>query len=150
VSSPAYGAPPAAPRRGHATLILSIVAGLLVVLGAVMGGLYVSKNNELSSTRQELTAKVADRDSTISTKEKDIGKLKADLEKAKADLADTKQTLTGTQKDRDQIEKEKQVISRCLQLFANSMTAALAGNRAEVNRLSSDLDKTCNEAEKYL
>jgi chromosome segregation ATPase len=129
---------------------VGLVAALLFVLGGIMTGLFVAKGNELDSTRQDLTAQVADRDSTISTKEKDINKLKDDLQKARDELDSTKQDLTGTQNDRDKIEKEKQVISKCLTLFSDSMAAALAGDRAKVNRLSSDLDKTCTEAEKYL
>jgi hypothetical protein len=156
---PPFSGPPApgtpiggpAPARGRPTvLILGVAAALFFVLGGVMAGLFLTKSNELDTTRKDLTAQVNERDSTITGKNDEITKLQGELDKAKSDLDQTKQTLTGTQNDRDQIEKEKQVIARCLTLFSQSMDAALAGDRAGVNRLSGPLDKACTEAEKYV
>ena len=151
VTGPTYGMPVGAPpRRGRSTLILAIVAGLLFVLGGVMTGLFVAKNSELSSTKQDLGAQLTSKDSTISTNEKDIAKLRDDLTKAQNELEDTKQVLGGTRKDRDQIEKEKQVISRCLTLFTQSINAIAAGDRATFQRITPERQRVCAEASKYL
>jgi chromosome segregation ATPase len=131
-------------------LALAIVAGLLFVLGGVMTGLFVAKGSELSSTREDLNAQVAERDTTIKTKNDEIGKLEGELDKAKAQLDEANQKLGGTQNERDNIQKEKQAIAKCLRLIEQMFAAAANGGQAAVERLGDQVDKACTEAEKYL
>ncbi|MFB6397356.1 hypothetical protein [Polymorphospora lycopeni] len=143
-------APAAAPKKSQTVLILGIVAGLLFVLGGVMTGLYVAKSNELSETRGTLTAQVKERDTTITTKNTELEKLKTDLSAATKRADTAEQNLTGTQNDRDEQVRQKQIISKCLELLSTALTAAAAGNQSAYDAAVKDLDKTCDEANKYL
>ncbi|HWH01293.1 MAG TPA: hypothetical protein VNV66_18730 [Pilimelia sp.] len=147
-----YGAPPpAAQGRGRVlTILLSAATAVFLVATVVLAVLFAGKSGDLEETRKDRAAQIAQRDGTIADRDAEIGSLKKDVNNARTELEETRQKLTGTQNDRDKIEREKQVVGRCLQLFADSMDAALKGDRARVNRLSGDLKKTCDEAEKYL
>ncbi|WP_244454622.1 hypothetical protein, partial [Micromonospora echinofusca] len=147
----AYGAPATGGAgKGRTALILGIVAGLLFVLGGVMTGLYLSKSNELERTERQLTAQVKERDTTIGANTKEIEKLKTDLQSAKDKLEATQQDLTGTKNDRDEQARQKQVIAKCLDKLTTALSAAAANNRTAYNAAIKDLDKVCDEAEKYL
>ncbi|HEX5595635.1 MAG TPA: hypothetical protein VFX61_06370 [Micromonosporaceae bacterium] len=146
-----YGAfPPAAPPKGRAALVLTIVAVLLFVLGGVMTGLYLAKSNELNSTRNDLTAQIAERDDTIGAQEKEIGELKRDVETAKDKIDSVEQNLKGTENQRDELERQKQVISKCLNLLGEAGAAANAGNRSAYEKAMKEADKVCDEADRYL
>ncbi|MGC4805557.1 hypothetical protein [Micromonospora sp. DT233] len=151
-ATPPYG--PATPasggRRKPTVLILALVAGLLFVLGGVMTGLYVTKGNELDSTRQRLTAQVSERDGTITANKAEIEKLKKDLQGVRDKLSDTEQDLTGTRNDRDEQARQKKVIANCLNKLTTALNAAAANNKAAYDKATQGLNKVCDEAENYL
>ena len=150
-SGMSYGtAPAAAPSgggKGRAVLVLSIVAGLLFVLGGLMTGLFVAKSGELDKTERNLTAQVADRDGRITANDKEIERLKRDLQTANDKIKAIEQDLTGTKNDRDEQERQKQVIAKCLDLFAKAMASTTS---AAFEKAIKEADKACTEAEKYL
>jgi hypothetical protein len=151
VSGPPMSGPPAGylapPPKGKPTvLILAIVAGLLFLLGGVMTGLFVAKNNELDSTRTQVAA----RDKTIADRDGELARVKDNLERVQDELDEANQTLTGTQNDRDRVEKEKAAIVKCMNLVNDILGAAAAGDSAEVRKLDPQVTKACDEAEKYL
>ena len=147
---PPYGAPVAGAGKGRTTLILAVVAGLLFVLGGVMTGLFITKNNELNRTEKNLTAQVSERDGTIAANKQEMDKLKADLQTVRDKLADTQQDLTGTKNDRDEQARQKKVIATCLDKLTTAMAAASAGDRAAFDKANKGLNKVCDEAENYL
>ncbi|PWU53815.1 hypothetical protein DLJ46_00545, partial [Micromonospora globispora] len=149
-SVPPYGAPVAGAGKGRTTLILAVVAGLLFVLGGVMTGLFITKNNELNRTEKNLTAQVSERDGTIAANKQEMDKLKADLQTVRDKLADTQQDLTGTKNDRDEQARQKKVIATCLDKLTTAMAAASAGDRAAFDKANKGLNKICDEAENYL
>ncbi|MET8834252.1 hypothetical protein ABZV78_10080 [Micromonospora sp. NPDC004540] len=144
---PPYGAPAAAGGgKGRAALILAIVAGLLLVLGGVMTGLYVTTNGKLHKAEQQ----VSQRDGTITANRQEIDKLKGDLQTVRDKLADTEQDLTGTKNDRDEQARQKKVIASCLDKLTTAIAAASRGDKAAFDRANKGLDKVCDEAENYL
>ncbi|MET7749428.1 hypothetical protein [Micromonospora sp. NPDC005367] len=149
-SMPPYGQPAPAARKGRAVLVLALVAGLLFVLGGVMTGLYVTKNNELDRTERRLSAQVSERDGTIATNAQEIQKLKTDLQGVQDKLADTEQDLTGTRNDRDEQARQKKVIASCLDKLTTALAAAAANDKGAYDKAMSGLDKVCDEAENYL
>jgi hypothetical protein len=143
-----YGAPtPAGPAKGKSTLVLTLVAVLLFVIGGVMTGLFVAKSGELTKTEQRLSGQVADRDTKIDANAKEIDGLKRDLQTSRDSLDDVKQDLTGTQNDRDEQARQKKVIGTCLDLLTKALAA---DNKAAFDKVAKEADKACTEAEKYL
>lgn len=149
-SVPPYGQATPGTGKGRTVLILAIVAGLLVVLGAVMTGLFVAKNSELNRTQRQLTGQISERDATIDTKAKEIEKLKIGLQTAQDKLADVEQDLTGTRNDRDEQVRQKEVIATCLDKLTTALGAAAAGNKSAFDKANKGLEKICDEAEDYL
>lgn len=149
-SVPPYGAPVAGAGKGRTTLILAVVAGLLFVLGGVMTGLFITKNNELNRTEKNLTAQVSERDGTIAANKQQMDKLKADLQTAQDKLADAEQNLAGTKNDRDEQARQKKVIASCLNKLIAASEAASAGDKAAFDKATKGLNKICDEAENYL
>ncbi|MFG2166429.1 hypothetical protein [Micromonospora chersina] len=143
---PPYGAPAAGGGKGRAALILGIVAGLLLVLGGVMTGLYVTTNGKLHKAEQQ----VSQRDGTITANRQEIDKLKGDLQTVRDKLADTQQDLTGTKNDRDEQARQKKVIASCLDKLTTAIAAASRGDKAAFDAANKGLDKVCDEAENYL
>ncbi|MEU5526028.1 hypothetical protein ABZ744_03715 [Micromonospora chersina] len=143
---PPYGAPAAGGGKGRAALILGIVAGLLLVLGGVMTGLYVTTNGKLHKAEQQ----VSQRDGTITANRQEIDKLKGDLQTVRDKLADTQQDLTGTKNDRDEQSRQKKVIASCLDKLTKAIAAASRGDKAAFDAANKGLDKVCDEAENYL
>ncbi|MFD0788613.1 hypothetical protein ACFQZ8_32255, partial [Micromonospora azadirachtae] len=149
-SMPPYGQPAPVARKGRAVLVLALVAGVLFVLGGVMTGLYVTKNNELDRTERRLSAQVSERDGTITANAQEIQKLKADLQGVQDKLADTEQDLTGTRNDRDEQARQKKVIASCLDKLTTALAAAADNDKSVYDKAMSGLDKVCDEAENYL
>ncbi|WP_433286353.1 hypothetical protein [Micromonospora sp. CA-244673] len=143
---PPYGAPGAGGGKGRTALILGIVAGLLLVLGGVMTGLYVTTNGKLHKAEQQ----VSQRDGTITANRQEIDKLKGDLQTVRDKLADTEQDLTGTKNDRDEQARQKKVIGNCLDKLTAAIGAASRGDKAAFDAANKGLDKVCDEAENYL
>ncbi|PSK62984.1 hypothetical protein B0E53_05079 [Micromonospora sp. MH33] len=143
---PPYGAPAAGRGKGRAALILGIVAGLLLVLGGVMTGLYVTTNGKLHKAEQQ----VSQRDGTITANRQEIDKLKGDLQTVRDKLADTQQDLTGTKNDRDEQARQKKVIASCLDKLTTAIAAASRGDKAAFDAANKGLNKVCDEAENYL
>ncbi|MEU4480017.1 hypothetical protein AB0F68_18460 [Micromonospora sp. NPDC023966] len=143
---PPYGAPAAGGGKGRAALILGIVAGLLLVLGGVMTGLYVTTNGKLDKAEQQ----VSQRDGTITANRQEIDKLKGDLQTVRDKLADTEQDLTGTKNDRDEQARQKKVIASCLDKLTAAIAAASRGDKAAFDAANKGLDKVCDEAEDYV
>ncbi|MEU1686335.1 hypothetical protein [Micromonospora sp. NPDC005707] len=143
---PPYGAPAAGGGKGRTALILGIVAGLLLVLGGVMTGLYVTTNGKLHKAEQQ----VSQRDGTITANRQEIDKLKGDLQTVRDKLADTEQDLTGTKNDRDEQARQKKVIGNCLDKLTAAIGAASRGDKAAFDAANKGLDKVCDEAENYL
>ncbi|MFE9956672.1 hypothetical protein [Micromonospora sp. NPDC005299] len=143
---PPYAAPAAGGGKGRAALILGIVAGLLLVLGGVMTGLYVSTNGKLHKAEQQ----VSQRDGTITANRQEIDKLKGDLQTVRDKLADTEQDLTGTKNDRDEQARQKKVIGSCLDKLTAAIAAASRDDKAAFDAANKGLDKVCDEAENYL
>ncbi|TYB37399.1 hypothetical protein FXF50_14040 [Micromonospora sp. AP08] len=143
---PPYGAPAAGGGKGRAALVLGIVAGLLLVLGGVMTGLYVTTNGKLHKAEQQ----VSQRDGTITANRQEIDKLKGDLQTVRDKLADTQQDLTGTKNDRDEQARQKKVIASCLDKLTTAIAAASRGDKAAFDAANKGLDKVCDEAENYL
>ncbi|MFG3600046.1 hypothetical protein [Micromonospora chersina] len=143
---PPYGAPAAGGGKGRAALILGIVAGLLLVLGGVMTGLYVTTNGKLHKAEQQ----VSQRDGTITANRQEIDKLKGDLQTVRDKLADTQQDLTGTKNDRDEQARQKKVIASCLDKLTTAIAAASRGDKAAFDAANKGLNKVCDEAENYL
>lgn len=143
ISGPAYDSALAAPqppaRRGRATPVLAAIAVLLLLVGGVMSALYVTKNGELSDTKHD-----------VASQEAQIKDLQGQLEKAKDDLSAARQDLTGTQNAQKETQRQKAVISKCLNLIAEAGSAAARNDTAEYNRIAKQVDKACDEAEKYL
>ncbi|MFI7073130.1 hypothetical protein [Micromonospora sediminicola] len=132
--------------RGRTALILGIVAGLLLVLGGVMTGLYVTTNGKLDKAERQ----VSQRDGTIAANSQEIEKLKGELKTVQERLADTEQDLTGTKNDRDEQARQKKVIANCLDKLTTAITAASRGDKAGFEAANKGLDKVCDEAENYL
>jgi septal ring factor EnvC (AmiA/AmiB activator) len=146
-SVPPYAAPPSGPRKGRAaTVILAIVAGLLVILGGVMSGLYVTTNGKLEKAEKQ----VSQRNGTIAANQQEIDRLKADLQSTRDKLTDTQQDLTGTKNDRDEQARQKKVIATCLDKLTTALEAAGRGDKAGFDAASKGLNKVCDEAENYL
>ncbi|MEW2328332.1 hypothetical protein AB0880_11035 [Micromonospora chersina] len=143
---PPHGALAAGGGKGRAALILGIVAGLLLVLGGVMTGLYVTTNGKLHKAEQQ----VSQRDGTITANRQEIDKLKGDLQTVRDKLADTQQDLTGTKNDRDEQARQKKVIASCLDKLTTAIAAASRGDKAAFDAANKGLDKVCDEAENYL
>ncbi|KAB1901039.1 hypothetical protein F8274_30785, partial [Micromonospora sp. AMSO31t] len=143
---PPHGAPAAGGGKGRAALILGLVAGLLLVLGGVMTGLYVTTNGKLHTAEQQ----VSQRDGTITANRQEIDKLKGDLQTVRDKLADTEQDLTGTKNDRDEQARQKKVIGSCLDKLTAAIAAASRDDKAAFDAANKGLDKVCDEAENYL
>ncbi|MFI2713121.1 hypothetical protein ACH495_23660 [Micromonospora sp. NPDC018662] len=155
MSGPPGAAPPYGPAgtgtpggggRGRTTLILALVAGLLLVLGGVMTGLYVTTNGKLTKAERQ----VSQRDGTITANQQEIEKLKGEVKAVQERLADTEQDLTGTKNDRDEQARQKKVIANCLNKLTTAITAASRGDKAGFEAANKGLDKICDEAENYL
>ncbi|WP_329108553.1 hypothetical protein OG792_07820 [Micromonospora sp. NBC_01699] len=143
-----YGPPPpVAGGRRRTVLVLSIVVALLFSVGAVMTGLFVTKNNELTRTERELGGQVADRDTRLAANSREIERLNRGLEAANDRIKAVEQDLTGTKNDRDEQARQKAVIANCLDLFSKAMTAT---SESAFKKAIDEADKVCAEADGYL
>ncbi|SCG76970.1 hypothetical protein GA0070213_11772 [Micromonospora humi] len=137
---------PAGGGRGRSTVVLALVAGLLLVLGGVMTGLYVTTDGKLDRAERQ----VSQRDGTISANQREIEKLRGEMKTVQDRLADTEQDLTGTKNDRDEQARQKKVIASCLDKLTTAIAAASRGDKAAFEAANKGLDKVCDEAENYL
>ena len=147
---PALGSPSKQGSGGRKFLVVSLVAVLLLLGVGVMSVLYVTKNNELDKTEKQLTAQIAERDTTIGANKTEIEQLQGDLQSMKDKNKELEQNLSGTKSDRDEQARQKRVIGSCLTKLSNALAAAADNDRAAYNRAMKGLDKICDEADKYL
>ena len=155
-SAPPFSTPPASggPSNGRSGngkfLAVSLVAVLLLLGVGVMSVLYVTKNNELDKTEKQLSAQIAERDTTIGANKTEIEQLQGDLQSMKDKNKELEQNLSGTKSDRDEQARQKRVIGSCLTKLSNALAAAADNDRAAYNKAMKGLDKICDEADKYL
>jgi len=142
VGAPSGAAQPPA-KRGVLTPVLAAVSVLLLIAIGVLSTLYVTNNNDLKRT-------IRDRNSTISTRSAELDKARKDLEAATSELAQTKTDLTGSKNQAGELARQKQVISKCFTVLGQASEAAQKGDRATVNRLAGEIEKVCDEADKYI
>jgi hypothetical protein len=133
------GLQPPGPRRGRGVPVLASLAVLLLLVGGVMTALYVTKSSQLGDTKQDVAAGEAK-----------IKDLEQQLQKTKDDLAKARQDLTGTQNAQKETQRQKQVISKCLNLLGEAGAAAARNDRTTYDKVIKQVDKACDEAEKYL
>ncbi len=117
-------------------VVLSAVTALAVVLSLVLAGLFFVASGDLSENR----ATVASQKEQLAAKEAKIVKVEDERDKARQDL-DTRQDELGV------VSEDKKTIASCLKLLLQLMTAAGAGNRAQVEKLAKQLDQPCTRAE---
>lgn len=132
-----YGQPPA--QRSSATVVLIITAVALFLLGGVMTGLFLVKNNELGDTKQELSGQVAERDKTISSNQERLTKLEADLKAVNDELTKNKADLADATKDRD-------ALVPCMRRFNEALDAAGRNNEAALDTALRQATTACEKA----
>lgn len=127
-------------------MVLGVVAGLLLVFGGVMTGLFVVTGNELDSVEKKLATSVSQGEDRT----KELERLRGELQTAKNRLADTEQDLTGTRNDRDEQARQKRVIADCLNRLTTALDAAGRNDQSGFSRATQGMTRICNEAERYL
>lgn len=132
-----YGQPPA--QRSSMTMVLIITAVALFLLGGVMTGLFLVKNNELGDTKQELTSQVSERDKTITSNQEKLSKLEADLKAANDELTKSKESLADVTKDRD-------ALVPCMRRFNEALDAAGRNNEAALDTALRQAATACEKA----
>jgi hypothetical protein len=133
-----YGQPPPA-QRSSTTMVLIITAVALFLLGGVMTGLFLVKNNELGDTKQELTSQVSDRDKTITSNQERLTKLEADRKAVNDELAKNKTSLADVTKDRD-------ALVPCMRRFNEALDAAGRNNEAALDTALRQATTACEKA----
>jgi outer membrane murein-binding lipoprotein Lpp len=142
---PEYGQP--APRRGRGAMItLTILTVVFFLASAVLTGLYVTKSGAYDTKVNQLKS----RDTQIASLNSQITDLNGKVKAAQDQLDAANQKQTGTQNQLDEVTKEKQVISNCLTLLVEALTAANAGDATTAKAKADAAQAPCTEAQKYL
>ncbi|GLH97282.1 hypothetical protein [Phytohabitans aurantiacus] len=139
VTSVPYGQPQPPSQRSSTTTVLIITAVALFLLGGVMTGLFLVKNNELGDTKQELTSQVSERDKTITSNQEKLTKLEADLKAVTDELAKNKTSLADVTKDRD-------ALVPCMRRFNEALDAAGRNNEAALDTALRQATTACEKA----
>jgi outer membrane murein-binding lipoprotein Lpp len=132
--------PPKRSRVGVA--ILSVLMALFLVASGVLGTLFVMKNKEAD----KLTAQVTQLNSDVSTANTKAEGLQRELDAAKRDLTDSKGQT-------DEVTTQKKAIADCINALYDyfaELDKANGVSTAAVKAKETDLDKKCDEADKYL
>lgn len=131
-------------------VIVSVVAGLLLVVGGVMTALWVSTASELDQTRADLTGQVNELNDTVADRDGEIDRLSDELQQTQDELSDAQTALEGTENQVDVLEEEKDTIRECLLMFGEAAAASDAGNEAEANAIIAEAEPICEEADRAL
>jgi hypothetical protein len=131
-------------------VLVSVIAGLLLVVGGVMTYLWVSASSELDDTRIELTGEVDQLNGTVGERDTEIDRLNDELQQAQDELADAQTALEGTENQVDILEEEKDTIRACLVLFGEADAAIQAGDDAQAEAILEEAEPVCEEANRAL
>lgn len=144
------GPPPMPPRSGRgrktALVIVSVVAGLLLVVGGVMTYLWLSTASELDETRADLTGQVNELNDTVAARDGEIDQLGDELQQTQDELSDAETALEGTENQVDALEDQQDQLRECLTLVAEANAAAEAGDQDAANSLLAQSEPICDEA----
>jgi uncharacterized protein HemX len=144
---PVPGPPPVPDGRGRVPLvIISVVAGLLLVVGVVMTYLWVDTASELSDTRADLRGQVDELNNTVAEQDGEIDRLGDDLQTAQDELSDAETALEGTDNQVEQLEEEQDQLRDCLTLVGQAQEAQDAGDQAASDALLAESEPICDEA----
>jgi F0F1-type ATP synthase membrane subunit b/b' len=134
--------PPGQPKNKMVPIFASLTV-LFLLLAAVFGVLFVTKNGDYNDTKKAAQTK----EQQLSG---DLKKTQDDLKKAQDELASTKRDLGGAQDQADELKRQKQVISNCIKLLVEAGEASRAGNAALAQQKQTEAAPVCNEADRYL
>jgi hypothetical protein len=137
----AIPAPPPAKRGRVGMIVLSILTTLFLVASGILGTLFVLKNKEADKLTSQVTQLTGDASSA-----------KAKSETLQKDLDNTKRDLTDSKAQLDEVTAQKKAIADCLNgISAYGQEVAKAGSNTPAAKAKlADLNKKCNEADKYL
>jgi hypothetical protein len=142
--------PPAGRPSRAPLIIVSVVAGLLLVVGGVMTYLWVSTASELDDTRVDLTGQVEELNTTVGARDGEIDRLNDELQQTQDELSDAQTALEGTENQVDVLEEEKDTIRQCLVLFGEANAAIEAGDDAAAEAILAEAEPICEEADRAL
>lgn len=131
-------------------VIVSVVAGLLLVVGGVMTYLWLSTASELDETRADLTGQVDELTDTVAARDGEIDQLSDELQQTQDELSDAQTALEGTENQVDVLEEEKNTIRECLVLVSEASAAIDAGDTARAESILADAEPICDEADRAL
>jgi uncharacterized protein (DUF3084 family) len=138
----AIPAPPPAKRGRVGTIVLSILTTLFLVASGILGTLFVLKNKEADKLTSQVTQLTGD----VSTAKAKSETLQKDLDNTKRDLTDSKAQL-------DQVSAQKKVVADCINALYDYFAEVNKANGAQtaaVKAKQTDLNKKCDEADKYI
>jgi chromosome segregation ATPase len=127
-------------------VIVSVIAGLLLVGGGVMAYLWVSTASELDDTRADLTGQIDELNTTVADRDGEIDQLSDELQRTQDELSDAQTALEGTENQVDVLEGQQDQLRECLTLVAEAQAAADAGDQEASNALLAESEPICDEA----
>jgi uncharacterized protein HemX len=136
----------AAPRGSRAGLvILSVLAFLLLVGGALATLQWRSTASELDQTRADLRQT----QDTVTTQDSEIDRLNDELSTTQQELDDARTELEGTENQVTLLEEEKDTIRECIVLVGEITDLEEAGEEPP-RALLAEADTKCAEADRAL
>lgn len=145
------GPPPggAGPRTG--LIIVSVVAGLLLILGGVMTFQWISTSGELDDTRTDLTSQIDSLHTDMASRDSEIETLQGQLEDAQEENELLTQSLEGSEGEVERLQEANEAIANCLdQIDAWLALIIIEAPEQEINNHYNDVViPACDEASQY-
>jgi septal ring factor EnvC (AmiA/AmiB activator) len=131
-------------------VILSVVAGLLLVAGGLMTFLWLDTSGELDDTRADLTAQISELNDTVAARDGEIDRLGGELQETQDSLTDAETRLEGTENTVEELEDNQDTIRECILLLGAANAALEEGDDAEAAALADQAEPICEEADRIL
>jgi uncharacterized protein HemX len=146
----APGSPPPGGGRRLALVLTSAAAAVALAAAGGFGYLWWDTDRELTETRVDLTAQVAELTETTDAQTETIGQLEGDLQRTRDDLAAAERDLQGAQNMVELLQDEQSVIRRCVALNNEVLEAIFTGNEAAFDAAIDEMEEVCDEADQIL
>ncbi len=129
------GAPPAPPKKGVATVVLSVLTAVFVLASGVLGTLFVLKNREA----QDLSGQITQLNGTVTSTQQE--------------LDTTKRNLKDSDDELEEVTTERKAMADCINGiydFWDALDAASGQDTAATDAAADNADELCRVADKYL
>lgn len=145
------GGPIAPPRpRRTGLVVMSMVAGLLLLASGTMTYLWLDTDAELTDTRADLTAEVTELEDAVAEAADEIRRLNGDLSDAEDILSDVEQERDGIENAREALEEDLDTVSNCLDLMFEFLALVGTDQTDEADAMVEELNEACEAADSVI